>query len=94
MAVSALFTALLGALWSLRAPTVTAGRGLVMGMTLAAISPLGDLGESMIKRQFGVKDFEQDFAGAWGYSGPHRHVDLGRGHRVLFDRFVDLRPAT
>ncbi len=54
--VATLFTALLGVLWSLRAPIISPGKGLVMGFTLALVSPLGDLGESMIKRQFGVKD--------------------------------------
>lgn len=30
--------------------------GTLLGLVLAVITPLGDLGESMIKRQFGVKD--------------------------------------
>lgn len=35
---------------------VAVWRGAVVGFTLAALSLLGDLGESMIKRQVGVKD--------------------------------------
>jgi phosphatidate cytidylyltransferase len=31
-------------------------RGAILGLILGVIAPLGDLGESMIKRQFGVKD--------------------------------------
>jgi phosphatidate cytidylyltransferase len=35
---------------------ITPLRGALLGLILAVITPLGDLGESMIKRQFGVKD--------------------------------------
>jgi phosphatidate cytidylyltransferase len=31
-------------------------QGGIMGLLLALITPLGDLGESMVKRQFGIKD--------------------------------------
>lgn len=49
-------TVLLASLWHLRAAEITAVKGLVIGLTLAVLTPLGDLGESMIKRQFGFKD--------------------------------------
>jgi phosphatidate cytidylyltransferase len=52
-------TLALGVLWnSLGAPEfhVTAAQSAVLGGVLAAITTLGDLGESMVKRQFGVKD--------------------------------------
>jgi phosphatidate cytidylyltransferase len=51
--------ALLAALWALGAGSQTAltpWRGALMGFLLAVISPLGDLGESMLKRQVGIKD--------------------------------------
>ncbi len=47
---------LLACLWNLAAPVVTPSKGLVIGLTLSVLAPLGDLGESMLKRQFGVKD--------------------------------------
>lgn len=47
---------LLAALWQLRAPAITPLKGLIVGLVVAAIAPLGDLGESMLKRGFGVKD--------------------------------------
>ncbi len=52
----ALGTLLLAALWSIRIPEITPMRGLILGMCVAVISPLGDLGESMLKRGFGIKD--------------------------------------
>lgn len=47
---------LLASLWHLRAPAITWDKGLVIGFIITALSPLGDLGESMLKREFGVKD--------------------------------------
>lgn len=52
----ALLTAFFAWLWHLRAPGVQPLHGLVMGAVLGATTPLGDLAESMLKRQFGVKD--------------------------------------
>jgi len=49
-------TAGLAVLWALRAPYLTAGHGALLGAVIAILSPLGDLGESLIKRGFGVKD--------------------------------------
>lgn len=49
----------LGALWSLGAGPGTAigpTTGLIVGAVVSLLAPLGDLGESMIKREIGVKD--------------------------------------
>jgi phosphatidate cytidylyltransferase len=53
---AALGTMLLAALWNLRAPEINLWHGLIIGIVVAVITPLGDLGESMLKREFGVKD--------------------------------------
>jgi phosphatidate cytidylyltransferase len=56
LVIGALGTMLLASLWHFRVPEITALRGLFLGFTVAAISPMGDFGESMIKRSFGIKD--------------------------------------
>ena len=49
-------TVLLAALWHLRAPAVTPRAGLIIGAVISILTPFGDLGESMLKRQFNLKD--------------------------------------
>jgi len=46
----------LAALWHLRAPEITYDKGLILGLAISSLSVLGDLGESMIKRNFNIKD--------------------------------------
>lgn len=43
-------------LWGFRSPVITITRGLIVGVVLSTLPVLGDLGESMLKRQIGVKD--------------------------------------
>ncbi len=46
----------MAALWHLVSPAVTLTRGLILGLALSTLTILGDLGESMLKRQVGEKD--------------------------------------
>ncbi|MDZ4158765.1 MAG: CDP-archaeol synthase, partial [Anaerolineaceae bacterium] len=59
-------TVLFAALWNLAAPAITPLKGLVIGLVLPVLAPLGDLGESMLKRQFGIKDSSSILPGHGG----------------------------
>ncbi len=48
--------AILGMIFHNSAPQITLLDGLILGATLGFLTPLGDLGESMLKRQFNIKD--------------------------------------
>ncbi len=43
-------------LWGFVSPAMSIYRGIIVGVALSVLPTLGDLGESMLKRQFGVKD--------------------------------------
>ena len=56
---SVILTALFAAIWQVGAgpaSAITPLRGALMGLVMGIIPTLGDLGESMFKRQMGVKD--------------------------------------
>jgi phosphatidate cytidylyltransferase len=57
---------ILAAAWHLRSPLITVEKGLVLGLAITILSPLGDLGESMLKRSFGVKDSSRVLPGHGG----------------------------
>lgn len=56
----------LAALFHFVAPGITAIDGLWIGLAIAILTPLGDFGESMLKRQFNIKDSSHILPGHGG----------------------------
>jgi phosphatidate cytidylyltransferase len=48
-------------------PFITPLQGVLLGLILSTITPLGDFGESMLKRQSGMKDSSNIFPGHGGF---------------------------
>jgi phosphatidate cytidylyltransferase len=59
--------AILGAIWHLRSPVMSLERGLIVGAVVSILCPIGDLGESMLKRGLGVKDAGRILPGHGGF---------------------------
>lgn len=57
----------LAALWHIASPGVLPIHGLLLGLVISIIAPFGDFGESMIKRQFNIKDSSNLLPGHGGF---------------------------
>lgn len=64
--VGSLSGLLLAALWHLSEPAILPLHGLIIGLVVTLVSPLGDLGESLFKRQFNLKDASRILPGHGG----------------------------
>jgi phosphatidate cytidylyltransferase len=48
-------------------PAITWQKGILLGVIISVVCPMGDFGESMLKRQFGQKDSSQLIPGHGGF---------------------------
>lgn len=57
----------LASLWHIASPAVLPMHGIILGIAIAILAPMGDFGESMIKRQFNIKDSSNLLPGHGGF---------------------------
>jgi phosphatidate cytidylyltransferase len=57
---------LLASFLSIFSPSITPIHGIILGLIISIIAPLGDLAESLFKRQFGIKDSSNILPGHGG----------------------------
>ncbi|KAF0110531.1 MAG: phosphatidate cytidylyltransferase [Chloroflexi bacterium] len=57
----------LAALWHIVSQSILPIHGLILGIVISVLAPIGDFGESMIKRQFSIKDSSNILPGHGGF---------------------------